>query len=256
MSSAAFEVEALKLRRSSVARTAAAALVVGTCAVTAGFTAVGLADGTSQMALKVRPMLDGTGWTAYLGMLAQILSVATLLAVGVVVAWTVGREFTDGTVASLQALRTPPATIAWAKLATVLLGATACALATIALAVPLGLLIGLGPPGADAAPAAARALAVTALMTLLALPLAFVASARRGYLPGVGALLGLVVVTQIATVAGAGAWFPWAAPGLWAGMGGQAAAATVTPTQLLLALPVASAGVASTIRWWSTAELR
>ncbi|MFS0698660.1 ABC transporter permease [Cellulomonas sp. 179-A 4D5 NHS] len=256
MSGPAWEVEALKLRRSSVARTAAAALVVGTCAITAGFTAVGLADGNSQMALKVCPMLHGTGWTAYLGMLAQILSVATLLAVGVVVAWTMGREFTDGTIASLQALPTPPAAIAWAKLATVMVGATACGLATVALALPLGLVIGLGPPDADAAGAAAQALAVTALMTLLSLPLAFVASARRGYLPGIGALLGLVVVTQIAAVAGAGAWFPWAAPGLWAGMGGQAATATVMPAQLLLALPVAAAGVAGTIRWWATAELR
>ncbi|GEL99786.1 hypothetical protein [Cellulomonas terrae] len=91
-------------------------------------------------------------------------------------AWSVGREFTDGTIASLQALPTP--------------------------------------------------------------------------------LLGLVVVTQVATVAGAGAWFPWAAPGLWAGMGGPAAAAAVSPVQLLLAVPVGAIGVAATLRWWSTAELR
>jgi ABC-2 type transport system permease protein len=256
MTGAAWEVESLKLRRSPVARTCAAALVVGTCAIAAGFTAVGLGEGTSQMALKVRPMLQGTGWQAYLGMLTQILSVATLLAVGVVVAWTVGREFTDGTVASLQALPTPPAAIARAKLATVMLGAVACALATLALALPLGLAIGLGAPGAGAVRAGAQALAVTLLTALLTLPLSFVASARRGYLPGVGALLGLVVVTQIAAVGGAGAWFPWAAPGLWAGMGGPEAAAGVTPAQLLLALPVGAAGVAATVRWWATAELR
>lgn len=40
---------------------------------------------------------------------------------------------------------------------------------------------------------------------------------------------GVVVVTQVATVAGAGAWFPWAAPGTWAGMDSRAAAAAVTP---------------------------
>ena len=255
MTGAAWDVEALKLRRSSVARTAGLVLVLGTCAVTTAFTAVGLAGGDSQMALKVRPMLRGTGWEAYLGMLAQILSVATLLAVGIVVAWTVGREFTDGTVASLQALPTPPASIAAAKLATVMLGAATCALATVALAIPLGLVIGLGPPDAAAVRAAAQALSVSLLMALLTLPVALVASARRGYLPGVGALLGLVVITQIATVAGAGAWFPWAAPGLWAGMGGQAAAAAVTLAQLLLALPVGALGAAGTVRWWATAEL-
>jgi hypothetical protein len=114
----------------------------------------------------------------------------------------------DGRPAGLRcerdALPTPPAAIARAKLATVMLGAVACALATLALALPLGLAIGLGAPGAAAARAGAQALAVTLLTALLTLPLSFVARARRGYLPGVGALLGLVVVTQIAAVGGAG----------------------------------------------------
>lgn len=255
MTSAAWDVESLKLRRSTVARTCALVLVVGTTSLAAAFTAVGLGGGDSQMALKVRPMLRGTGWDAYLGMLAQILSVATLLAVGVAVAWTVGREFTDGTIVSLQSLPTSPAAIVRAKLATVLLGAVGCAVATLAVAIPLGVLIGLGPPDASAVRAGAQVLTVALLMTVLTTPLALVASVRRGYLAGVGALLGLVVVTQVATVAGAGAWFPWAAPGLWAGMGGQAAAAAVTPLQLFLALPVGVIGAIVTVRWWSTAEL-
>lgn len=224
--------------------------------MTAAFTAVGLGNGDSQMAVKVRPMLHGTGWEAYLGMLAQIMSVATLLSVGIVVTWTVGREFTDGTIASLQALPTSPADIAWAKLATVMLGAAGCAVAALALALPLGLAIGLEPPEGAATADALRVLAVTLLTALLTLPLAVVASVRRGYLPGVGALLALVVVTQIATVAGAGGWFPWAAPGLWAGMGGPAAANAVTPLQLLLAVPMGAIGAVGTVWWWSTAELQ
>lgn len=256
MTTAAWEVEALKLRRSAVARTSTLVLVLGSTVMTAAFAAVGLGDGDSQMAIKVRPMLHGTGWEAYLGMLGQILSVATLLSVGIVITWTVGREFTDGTIASLQALPTSPAAIAWAKLATVMLGAVGCAVASVALAVPLGWAIGLGPPDGAAAVHALRVLAVTLLTALLTLPLALVASVRRGYLPGIGALLGLVVVTQIATVAGAGAWFPWAAPGLWAGMGGQAAAQGVTPIQLLLAVPVGASGAVGTVWWWSTAELQ
>jgi|GEM_PF-3688245 len=51
----------------------------------------------------------------------------------------------------------------------------------------------------------------------------------RGYLPGISALLGVVVVTQIVTVLGAGAWFPYAAPGMWSGMGGAETAAGVCP---------------------------
>jgi len=253
---AAWDVEALKLRRSPVARTSALVLVLGSTAMSAGFTAVGLGDGDSQMAVKVRPMLQGIGWEAYLGMLAQLLSVATLLSVGIVVTWTVGREFTEGTICGLQALPTPPAAIARAKLATVMLGTAACAVAAVVLAIPMGLAIGLGAPDETAAVQALQVLTVTLLTGLLAVPLAWVASARRGYLPGVGALLGLVVLTQVATLAGAGAWFPWAAPSLWAGMGGPEAAAAVSPAQLLLALPVAALGAAGTIRWWATAELQ
>ncbi|WP_199423176.1 ABC transporter permease [Actinotalea solisilvae] len=254
--SPAWDLEVLKLRRSSVARTAALVLVLGTTSMAAVFTAVGLAGGDSQMALKVRPMLQGEGWVAYLGLLAQVLSVAMLLCAGVVVSWSVGREFADGTIACLLALPTPPRAVLVAKLGSVLLGAAASTVAAVALALPLGALAGLGPPGAEAVGPALRAVAVGLLGAVLVLPLAFVASARRGYLPGVGALLGVVVVTQVATVAGAGAWFPWAAPGLWAGMGGAAAAGAVTPLQLLLALPVGAAGAVAAARWWSRAELR
>ena len=79
-------------------------------------------------------------------------------------------------------------------------------------------------------------------MAALALPLAWVASARRGYLPAIDALLLIVVATQIITALGAGGWFPYAAPALWLGMGGHEAAATIGPIQLLLALPVSAAG--------------
>lgn len=253
---AAWELEQLKLRRSPVARTAATVLVAGTTSMAAAFTAVGLGDGQSQMALKVRPMLHGDGWSAYLGLLGQVLSVATLLCVGVVLSWSVGREFVDGTIGSLLALPTPPGTILLAKVGAVVLGSAACACAAVVLAVPLGLLAGLGPPGDEALTAGLKALAVALLSAALTLPLAYVASARRGYLPGVGALLGVVVLTQVATLAGAGAWFPWATPGLWAGMGGEDAARAVAPAQLLLALPVAALGTAAAARWWSAAELR
>lgn len=256
MTRAAWEVELLKLRRSPVARTSALVLVLGTAGLSAAFTAVGLGDGESQMAVKVRPMLQGEGWEAYLGMLGQILSVAMLLCVGVVVSWVVGREFTDGTIGSLLALPTPPRAVAMAKLGLVVLGGVACSVGAVLLALPAGALIGLGPPDLEALRAAGRVVLIGLLTTALALPVAAVASVRRGYLPGVGALLGLVVVTQVVTVAGAGGWFPWAAPGLWSGMGGAEAAAAVTTVQLLLPLLVGIAGAALTVGWWARAELR
>lgn len=251
---AALEVEALKLRRSVPARVAAVAVVVGVSVLCAAFTHVAQSGGESQMAVKVRPMLIGTGWEAYLGLVAQLLSVAMLLAAGVVVAWSFGREHTDGTFGSLFAIPTSRRRIALAKAAVLAVWGAATCVGAVAAALLLGLLLRLGPLDAGAAAGAFRSVAVGVLMVVLTSPLALVSSVLRGYLPGIAGLLGLVVVTQVVTVAGAGAWFPYAAPGLWAGMGGQAAAAAVTPLQLLLPLPVGLLGLVLTVRWWETAE--
>ena len=251
---AALEVEVLKLRRSTAAAVAGAAVVGGVSGLCAAFTAVARSDSAGQMATKVRPMLMGTGWEAYLGLVAQVLSVGVLLAAGVVVAWSFGREHTDGTFGSLFAIPTGRRQVALAKAAVLVgWGMTTC-VAAVAAAVLLGGVLRLGPVDDAMATGVARALAVGSLTTVLTLPLGYVASALRGYLPGIAALLGIVVLTQVATVAGAGAWFPYAAPGIWAGMGGQAAAAAVTPLQLLLTLPVGALGLIATVCWWDTAE--
>lgn len=82
-----------------------------------------------------------------------------------------------------------------------------------------------------------------------------VASMARGYLAGVGALILLVVVTQVVTAFGSGAWFPYAVPGLWMGMGGAGAAETVNALQLLLCVPVSIVGGAITGHGWQTMQI-
>ncbi|HEY5116754.1 MAG TPA: ABC transporter ATP-binding protein, partial [Nakamurella sp.] len=69
----------------------------------------------------------------------------------------------------------------------------------VLMALLAGALLGLGPPTGDAWRAAGMDLAAGALIAALALPLAWVASARRGYLPAVAALLLIVVATQLIT---------------------------------------------------------
>lgn len=253
---AALEVEALKLWRATAARVAALAVVLGVPAVTTGFIAAAGAYPDSPMAMKVAPMLVGEGWAAQLGMAGQMLSVGLLLAAGVVVSWSYGREHTDGTFGALFAVAVPRRDVALAKAVLLLAWGTGVCVAAVAVTALAGLAVGHGAPGAEAVEAGGRAVVVGLLTVLLAMPLAFVASALRGYLPGIAALLGIVVVTQVVTVAGAGAWFPYAAPGMWAGLGGTAAAAAVVPAQLLLAVPVGVLGVAATAWWWDRAEVR
>ena len=103
-------------------------------------------------------MLIGTGWDAYLGMLAEIVSVAMLLAVGIVLSWVVGREFAEGTVGALLALPTSPRQTLRAKLVVTLVWALGCGLAAAIVAIPGGLAIGLGAPDAGALRATGRLL--------------------------------------------------------------------------------------------------
>ena len=62
-------------------------------------------------------------------------------------------------------------------------------------------------------------------------------------------------ITAVVTAFGAGAWFPYAAPGLWMGMGGAAAAETVSPLQLFLCVPVSALGIAITAQWWKNMQI-
>ena len=248
------------LLRAGVTRVATAVLVVVAPVLCAAFLAASGAArgqvGPGPAAQKIGALLIGRGWTAYLGLVADVLSVATLLVVGFVVAWSVGRELTDGTASSLLVLPASRSAVVVAKLATVLAWAAAAVTAAVVVALALGPLAGLGAPGGEVLAAAAKAWVVGALAALLAVPVGLVATLGRGPLPGVGALLGVVVVTQVLVTFGAGAWFPWAAPSLWAGMGGREAMEAVTPVQLLAVLPVAVAGAAATAAAWERLELR
>ena len=100
---AAIATEALKLRRSPVARTGWLAVVLGVPALTAALTAAARAGGDSQLAVKAAAMLTGTGLAGYLGVVGQVTTVAMLVTTGIVTAWCYGREIVDGTVAGLFA---------------------------------------------------------------------------------------------------------------------------------------------------------
>ena len=253
---AAITVEWLKLRRSRIFQITTVLVGIGVPALTAGFLAAatrGPAD--TPLAIKVNAMLIGEGWPAYLGMLAQILSVMSFLGVGFVVAWCFGREFTDRTITGLYALPTSRVTIAAAKSTVLLAWSLALSFVTLAAAFALAPLAGLPAPTTEVLLPAAKVLFVGLNGSLLAYPLALIASAARGYLAAVAGLILIVVFTQILTVIGIGAWVPYAATSLWAGMGGPAAAAAIAPHHLALIPLTAAAGITATLWWWRRMQL-
>lgn len=251
---AAIEFEWLKLRRATVTWVATAVLVLAVPLLAAGLLAASRSDSDSQLALKARTMVTDTGWSGQFMVTGQILSVAVLIVVGIVACWTLGREFTDHTIGALLSSPTSRGLLASAKFLVVTVWAMVTCAAAVITTVLAGLATGSGGIAWQDWTIFGK-LFLAALLTIgLTAPLALAASLGRGYLTGIAILFGVLVVTQIATAAGLGGWFPYAAPGLWLGLGGPEAAAAITTPQLLLPIPVTIAAIAASLLWWNSAK--
>ena len=246
---AAIEVEARKTASSPVS-TGILALLVGGVAVLAGAFAAAVAAGNSAAIAKLGPTAAEPGWPGLLASSTQIAGAAALLALGTLLSWMVGREFSDGTITGLFALPVDRASIALAKTA-VFLGTTSIVALAIPLSVALlGLVLGFGWPSPDDLARFARLFALIAWSGLIATPSAWAATVGRGLLPGIGVAVGLIASAQVVVVAGAGPWFPIATPALWA-----IEPDAVPPAAFLGVLLLGLLFVTLTVRSWSALQL-
>lgn len=251
---AALAVEALKLRRSTVARIATTLLVLLVPLGSVGMVALARSpQAVGPTAAKLADYATGDLATTHLLVCAQVLSVAALAAGGFFVAWSFGRELESGTAGALFGLAVPRGTIALAKCLVALAWIATCVALTVAVTVASSSVVtaASGEPFGPGAWAGARNAVVAGLLGGgLALPFAWVATVTRSQLGTVGALVGVVALTQIVVLLGGGSWFPYAAPSLWAGMGGAVAAAAIGLPHLLLAATVAPVAVAVVVQAW------
>lgn len=244
----ALRAEARKAIAARVPRIAGVLLIVGVVGVTASMT-LDLGDAATLGGMKATAFAV-TDAASFVSTADQVAAVASLLAFGVNAAWLVGREFVDGTVAGLFARATPRATVAVAKLVIHIVWTAVVSmilLAAIALSI---LLLGFGGLDAETWRALARlgvALMITGLLSTVA---ALVATLARGYLAAVGTLVGIVAVTQIAVIIGAGSWFPFAVPALWAMFGSTGASPLAVVVSAAAGLLLCAATV------WAWARLR
>jgi ABC-2 type transport system permease protein len=248
---AVLEVEARKAAAALVLRVGGAALAAGT-AVLAAVLAAAVRSGNEQVTAKLGVFAAAAGWDLLVVVATQVVGAGAVLAFGVTLGWSFGREFTDGTVNGLTAIPVSRPAIVAAKLIVHLVWTVAVASALTGLVTAAGLAAGLGAPDADAAASLMRLFALTVLSGLVATPAAWAATLGRGPLSGVAAAIGLIVVAQVAVVAfpAGGAWLPIAAPALWA-MRPEA----VTAAQLLLTPAFALAFAALTVASWRRLQL-
>jgi ABC-2 type transport system permease protein len=246
---AAITVETSKLVASNVVRAATLLIVVGIATMTASLAAAANA-GNEQILAQLGDIADEDGWARLIGIAIQISSAAALLGFGVVMAFVVGREFTDGTINGLFALPITRATIATAKIIVVLVWTAIVAIFLIGSIAAIGTVAGLGVPSTDDLGHLARLFMLTVLSGALAIPAAWAATLGRNLLPGIAVTIAIIASAQILVVAGTGAWYPPGAPALWA-----IDPASVSITQLGLVPVIAAILATGTVRSWTRLQL-
>ena len=250
----ALSTEGGKLRSSRVVQTTALMLTAGVALLCAAMTHA-VASGDPVVVAKFGPVVAAGGWHGYLSGAAQVTAVASMLGFGVALAWTFGREFADGTVTGLFALPIGRRTLASAKLSAYAAWAAMVSVALMVVLVIVGFALGLGLPGADVGVQVVRQVGLALLTAALAVPAGWAATVGRGVLAGIGATVALVVAAAVAELGGVGAWFPFAAPGIWATSASTELFQPVSPVQLALVLPVAAAFGLLTVRSWDRLQL-
>lgn len=245
----AIRAEAHKLRRSLVGIIASSALIVGTLALLTGITA-GVASGNEELIAQAGPAAN-LNWDGLLLGAGQITAAGGLIGFGVVLAWLIAREFTDGTIAGLFALPISRGRIAGAKLVVYAIWAVIISTALTLGILSLGLAFSYGLPTGEVWQGLFRQWALTIFTAAITTPVAWLAAQSRSILAAVGGAICLAIFSQVGGLAGIGGWFPFTAPALWAMSNGSA----VNAAQLSLSLAVGVAGAVFTWRTWQNLEL-
>ncbi len=201
-------------------------------------------------------VLQKADWPHFLGLLVQTILALGPLGYGVATSWVFGREYSDKVVKDLLALPTKRATIIAAKFVVVAIWSVVLSLLFFISAVITGSLIGLGVWSVAVTWNWFLTFSAGALLTiLLCTPIAFVASAGRGYLLAIGVVILLLIMTQLLGTAlpGITPYFPWAVPAICSGVAGSALPAAGAASWIALGLTVVL-GYLGTVAWWEHSD--
>src|SRR5699024_8493957 len=218
---AVLQTECLKVRKSKVIWITVLAFTIAP--LMAGFFMFLLKDpeiAKSTGFLGVKAQIAGeANWLSYIRLHAQMIAVGGLLVFGFVTSWIFGREYADNTAKDLLALPYSRVVIVMAKLvASVITNIALCAY-IVCLGFLFGWIIGLPQWSFEMVTKGLFIVLIVSILTIaLSTPVAFFASYGGGYLAPLGFVVITLVLSQIVSAAGFGAYFPWAIPSLYSGV--------------------------------------
>jgi ABC-2 type transport system permease protein len=203
---------------------------------------------------KAQIVAGSADWPTYLGILAQATAIGGIILFSFVSSWVFGREYSDHTITDLLALPTPRYVVVLAKFILVMLWSAILTAVIYVIGLGVGLAVALPPTSSEIFWQATMIIAATACLTMaLATPIAFFASAERGYLPPMGVAIVAVILAQVSAAAGWGEYFPWSVPALYAGMAGPESAQLGMVSYVIVIL-ASLAGMIGTFVWWDWAD--
>jgi ABC-2 type transport system permease protein len=253
----AIRVEVLKARRSKMPLLTVLAFSLAPFA--GGFFMIVLKDPQlarrlGMISAKAQIVAGSADWETYFGVLAQAVAIGGIMLFGFIGTWVFGREYVDRTILDLLALPTSRSALVLAKLIVVLLWSTALTVIVYLIGLGVGFAVQLPPVMPAVFLQGTITLAITACLTIaLVTPIAFFASAGRGYLPPMGVAILMLIVAQIVAATGWGEYFPWSVPALYSGMAGPQYAQMGAISYVLVIL-TSLLGAAGTFVWWTFAD--
>ena len=214
-----------------------------------------IASRSSTIKMKTS-FLGGSNWKAFYGLMIQIILTVGVIGSGVITSWGFGREFSDKVVKDLLALPVPRSTIVISKLIILFAWSILLSVTVLVAAMLTGLLVKLpGWTEGELFPFLKMYMVCAIFNALLITPVAFVASAGRGYILPISFVILIIILTQLLFVGlpGLSFWFPWALPALFSGVAGAAIPSPGFISYFLYIITVL-AGLFGTIAWWQFAD--
>jgi ABC-2 type transport system permease protein len=201
--------------------------------------------------------IGSADWPSFFNLLIQIVLAMGPIGFGMVTAWVFGREYSDRVVKDLLALPVSRTVIVVSKFIVILIWSTILAAILFITGILAGLAVGMPGWSTQTAAHASIIFSGSFLLTmLLCTPVAFIASASRGYLLPTGfAILMLILTNFVALgVPAMMQYFPWGIPALYSGIAGREVLPHPGAISYFILGTTALAGFLGTTAWWQFAD--
>ena len=199
-------------------------------------------------------LFGAADWEAFFGLLLQLIATIGLIGFGFVTAWVFGREYTERTMKDILVLPVSRATIVMAKFSVVFCWCTLLTIILLLSGLLSGKIVGISGWSPEILKAGVFKYFVTAFLTvLLSTPVAFFACVGRGIIAPIGFSILTMILAQFIAVAGLGAFFPWAIPGLYTVPAGTEGMQLYGSSYVILAA-TSILGYLATLYWYRFAD--